>query len=80
MNGQKAVSIAQVGQVYFDEWVSITSAATPSGAKSERKQLLSVGCGAFDVPISKSLRRSSEDSSEHMGTHALERESCVGRS
>ena len=28
MNGQKAVSIAQVGQVYFDEWVSITSAAT----------------------------------------------------
>jgi len=28
MNGQKAVSIAQVGQVHFDEWVSITSAAT----------------------------------------------------
>ena len=37
------------------------------------------GEGAFDVPISKSLRRSSEDNCEHMGTHARERESCGAR-
>jgi len=47
--------------------------------ESERKQLRSIACGAFDVPISKSLRRSSEDSYEHLDTHAVERESCVGR-
>ena len=41
MNGQKAVSIAQVGQVHFDEWVSITSAATPmSAAGSVRDDVL----------------------------------------
>jgi len=58
----------------------LLQAKARAGAKSERKQLLSVAGGAFDVPISKSLRRSSEVSFEHMGTHALERASFVGRS
>jgi len=35
MDGQKAVSFAQVGQICFDEWASITSAATGIAACPE---------------------------------------------
>jgi hypothetical protein len=59
----------------------LSGRVSPGGAPSPNaNKLLSVACGAFDVPISKSLRRSSEVSFEHLGTHALERASCVGRS
>jgi len=56
MNGQKAVSIAQVGQVHFDEWVSITSAAT--GSKTKVLEMKALGMTATEIAAELAIHRS----------------------